>query len=530
MRAASAVPIRQLPDTLINQIAAGEVIERPLSALKEIVENALDAGSRGDRDRVGVERALDQAFQVADDGEGITPADLELALARERHATSKIDSLEDLDRLRFARFPRRSAAEIAAVSRLRRSRAAPTAARQRRSSPRTVEGGGSSNAARPARIRRAPRSRCATCSSTAGPAQIPESAERTELGHIEEWLRQLAPSSAAGRRTARVAQRPSVETLERARSDLLVRHPPQRDPRRGVRAATPCMSTTPPPACACTAGSAQPAYIARQTDQQYFFVNGRRSATAASPTRSGRPMRTCCSTAAAGLRAVPALDPRRVDVNVHPAKREVRFRDNRLIHDFLYRTLQGALAHTRAGIAPGQRPGSCAGAAPVARAAAAGYSMERTISSAARHAGAEPAPGYAQLYGGPNGATGAGRPALPASDDPTPPPLGYAIAQLHGIYILAENADGLIVVDMHAAHERIGYEKLKSAHDGTVCIATLAGAVDAGGCGARGRCGRARGCDARRARLRGDPQRPAVAERAQRAGAACAGGPRGTAA
>lgn len=160
------------------------------------------------------------------------------------------------------------------------------------------------------------------------------------------------------------------------------------------------------------------------------------------------------------------LDPRGVDVNVHPAKHEVRFRESRLVHDFVYRTLHAALADTRAGSTAAPTP-PMQGSVDAPR-----WAMPQAPQQQAMGLRVADAPAaYAALYAprnDPSPMPMATAMPMPMPDDAPGgmPPLGFAVAQLHGIYILAENADGLIVVDMHAAHERIGYEKLKAAHDG----------------------------------------------------------------
>ena len=212
-------------------------------------------------------------------------------------------------------------------------------------------------------------------------------------------------------------------------------------------------------------------YNRASADQQYLYVNGRsvRDRSVAHAVRQAYADVLFHGRHPAYVLFLE-LDPRGVDVNVHPAKHEVRFRDARLVHDFVYRTLQDALAQTRAGMAGGQADAAIAATLP-----AAAWTMPQAPLGLAPRADAasvdEARAGYAALYGPVSvsvtgGLPSSDAPTLPASPDATQPPLGHAIAQLHGIYILAESADGLIVVDMHAAHERIGYEKLKTAHDG----------------------------------------------------------------
>ena len=210
---------------------------------------------------------------------------------------------------------------------------------------------------------------------------------------------------------------------------------------------------------------AQPAYNRASADQQYLYVNGRsvRDRNVAHAVRQAYSDVLFHGRHPAYVLFLE-LDPRGVDVNVHPAKHEVRFRESRLVHDFVYRTLHAALADTRAGstVAP---TSPAQGSVDAPR-----WAMPQAPQQQAMGLRVADAPAaYAALYAPRNDASPMPMaPAMPMPDDAPGgmPPLGFAVAQLHGIYILAENADGLIVVDMHAAHERIGYEKLKAAHDG----------------------------------------------------------------
>nr|WP_147651326.1 DNA mismatch repair endonuclease MutL [Vulcaniibacterium gelatinicum] len=446
------MPIRQLPDTLVNQIAAGEVVERPASVVKELVENALDAGAR--RIEIDLEEGGVRLIRVRDDGGGIPAEELPLAVAR--HATSKIVSLDDLEAVATLGFRGEALPSIASVSRfllVSRPAQAPHGAAL------AVEGG------RIGAVTPKPHPPGTTVEVRDLFYNVPARrkflrAERTELGHIEDWLRALALARPdvelrvshngrparrwKGEGDAALSEARLLEALgeEFARHALRVEHAGA-----GLR---------------LHGWIAQPAYNRASADQQYLYVNGRsvRDRNIAHAVKQAYADVLYHGRQPAYVLFLE-LDPRGVDVNVHPAKHEVRFREARLVHDFVFRTLQAALADTRAGQVP-------AAAAPI----------EVPRAPAPAHAAAAQAPlglrvdearaAYAALYAAPprDGQAVAVAPPLPA-DAAGIPPLGYAIAQLHGIYILAENADGLIVVDMHAAHERIGYEKLKAAHDGT---------------------------------------------------------------
>ncbi|MFN7136937.1 MAG: DNA mismatch repair endonuclease MutL [Thermomonas sp.] len=460
--------IRQLPDTLINQIAAGEVVARPASVVKELVENALDAGAR--RIDIDLEDGGIRLIRIRDDGGGIAPEELPLAVSR--HATSKIASIDDLEAVATLGFRGEALPSVASVSRFRLVSRRPDADH---GAELRIDGG------RHGEVVPQAHPPGTTVEVRDLFFNVPARrkflrAERTELGHIEDWLRTLAlarpdveirvsHNGKPSRRWKGEGHLLSDVRLHEALGEEFARNALRVDHAgAGMR---------------LHGWIAQPAYNRASADQQYLYVNGRsvRDRNVAHAVRQAYSDVLFHGRHPAYVLFLE-LDPRGVDVNVHPAKHEVRFREARLVHDFVYRTLHAALAETRAGATPAPPSAATPGALP-AHAPVAGGGGHATSGAPAfapqqqaiglRVADAPAA--YAALYASRNGASPMPMPmatAMPMPEDAPGgmPPLGFAVAQLHGIYILAENADGLIVVDMHAAHERIGYEKLKAAHDG----------------------------------------------------------------
>ncbi|UPG91285.1 DNA mismatch repair endonuclease MutL [Luteibacter aegosomaticola] len=469
------MPIRPLPPELINQIAAGEVIERPASVVKELVENSIDAGAR--RIEVDIEQGGVRLIRVRDDGGGIPRDELPLAVAS--HATSKIASFDDLERVASMGFRGEALASVSSVARFSlTSRHAGQDAAWR------IEvDGGKYTDARPAQHPPGTTIEVRDLFYNVPARRKFLRAERTEFAHIDDLLKSLA--------------------LAREGVDIRLSHngkpvrllKPARDEHAALARVAEVLGPEFPNHALRVeheaAGMRLSGWVGLPTasrsaaDQQYFYVNGRlvRDRIVAHAVRQAY-----ADVLFHGRHPVFVLfldvDPAGVDVNVHPAKSEVRFREQRLIHDFLFRTLHEALAQTRAGAAPQET------AAPVA-AAFGGYESRasqpmpsmpawpQSASQSRLNLGVreEPLADYATLMGGANAspsnntlASFAPRPSAAWSptlaQDPEQgddiPPLGYAIAQLKNIYVLAENAHGLVLVDMHAAHERITYEKLKN--------------------------------------------------------------------
>jgi DNA mismatch repair protein MutL len=440
--------IRTLPDLLVSQIAAGEVVERPAAALKELLENALDAGATAIEVDVaggGVKR-----LRVVDDGVGIAREDLALAVAR--HATSKIGAPSDLEAIASFGFRGEALASIASVSRLAlasRAAAAPHAWRIE------VEGGTVSPIS--------PAALVAGTSVTIEELFFNTPARRkflrtesTEWGHCEAAFRRVAlahPSVAFtlshnGRVVHRLRPAPRQGRVEALEGDDVVAHAARVEADAGD--------------ISLTGFAVRPAYAA-QGGGQYLFVNGRfvRDRVLSHALREAYRDVLHHERQPAYVLWL-AIDPRRVDVNVHPQKIEVRFRDSGAVHEFVRRAVERALAATAAeqpAVSAAEKLGAAAAQFPPA------VSFARAQAPLSLDA-AEPAAFYARLFG-------QRTEPPPAWDDDDPHPLGFALAQLHGVYILAQNRAGLVLVDMHAAHERITYERLKSAHDARLPVQPL---------------------------------------------------------
>jgi DNA mismatch repair protein MutL len=486
--------IRLLSPRLANQIAAGEVVERPASVVKELVENALDAGA--DRVDVEVEQGGVKLIRVRDDGSGIAENDLHLALSR--HATSKIASLDDLEAVASLGFRGEALASISSVSRLALTS--------------RIEGQEAAS-----RVEVEGRDMDARISPAAHPVGTTVEVrdlffntparrkflrtEKTEFNHVEECVRRQALSRFDTGFTLRHNQR-VVQNLRPAGSMS------DRERRIGALCGQKFIDNAVVIDAEATGlrlwgWVALPTFSRSQGDLQYFFVNGRviRDRLVAHAVRQAY-RDVLYNNRHPAFVLYLEVDPATVDVNVHPTKHEVRFRDGRLVHDFIFRTLHKALAdvrpddHFRGAVAqsfgreaPGQGEALAAeatqaqhqswngqSAMPLAGSHAPGTGFGGQVTPQQEWRASDQMGFYQALSGGgvsarqesgsfANAAATYSSPLdHPASaDGHDEPALGYAIAQLHGIYILSQSSAGMIVVDMHAAHERITYERMKRA-------------------------------------------------------------------
>ncbi|MBU6247059.1 MAG: DNA mismatch repair endonuclease MutL [Xanthomonadaceae bacterium] len=454
--------IRVLSPDLINQIAAGEVIERPSSVVKELVENSLDAGAT--RVEVDIEQGGARLIRVRDDGVGIAPDELPLAVAS--HATSKIGSFDDLEHVASMGFRGEALASVSSVARF----ALTSRPREADAAFRIEVDGGRLQAARPAQHPPGTSVEVRDLFYNVPARRKFMRAERTEFAHIDDLLKSLALARSGvefrlshNGKPVRVWKAAGDEQamLQRV-ADVLGENFPAQSLHLDHAAAGMRLS----------GWVGLPTASRGQADAQFFYVNGRlvRDRVVAHAVRQAYADVLFHGRHPAFVLYLE-LDPAGVDVNVHPAKHEVRFREQRLVHDFLFRSLHEALAQTRAGQAAEwgeERPAPAPYRSP---AMAGGWPAPAAQSRLSLGVREEPLAGYAALVGGISPAASGGAESVPgvtmAEPDPErAPPLGYALAQLKGIYVLAENEHGLVLVDMHAAHERITYEKLKAAREG----------------------------------------------------------------
>jgi DNA mismatch repair protein MutL len=462
--------IQVLPDHLVNQIAAGEVVERPASVVKELVENSLDAGA--DHITVSLEQGGKNLLRVLDNGSGISRH--ELALALQRHATSKIASLHDLENVASMGFRGEALPSIASVSRLEiASRHAAEAHGWMISCHNGVVA-----EPHPHALSEGTRVEVADLFYNTPARRKFLRADKTEFNHIDELVRKFALARfdvafQLEHNGKRVAWYPQADTealqdkrLRAAMGEEFLAHVVALSEQRGELSLRGWI--------------AEPRFNRAQADRQFFFVNGRavRDRLVAHAVRQAFQDVLFHGRHPAFVLYLD-LPPAWVDVNVHPQKHEVRFRDGRAVHDFLFSVLHHVLAQAGAG-AGSLRPGSGLPAPlqdPMPGVVQGqGYSSGSNrlqmpaYASAFRQSAiglpvADQVSAYAQVLAQ-AGATSAAPSGLPPDGDTEIPPLGFALAQLHGIYILSQNQAGLVLTDMHAAHERITYERMKTRLEG----------------------------------------------------------------
>ena len=485
---AKVARIELLSPRLANQIAAGEVVERPASVIKELLENSLDSGAR--RIDVDVEQAGIKLLRVRDDGGGISSDDLPLALAR--HATSKIRDLEDLERVMSLGFRGEALASISSVARLTltsRTRDADQAWQVE------TEGRDMASRVQPAAhpVGTSVEVRDLFFNTPARRKFL--KAEKTEFDHLQEVIKRMA-----------LARFDVAFHLRHNGKTILSLHEAHDDMARARRVSAICGAGFLEQALPIEIDRnglklwgwvGLPTFSRSQADLQYFFVNGRavRDKLVAHAVRQAYR-----DVLFNGRHPTFVLffevDPAVVDVNVHPTKHEVRFRDGRMVHDFLYGTLHRALGDVRPedqlagttsitalvrptgpeagefgpqgemGLANSllEQPQSDPLSRPAGSGSGAGYQYQYTPRPGSMLPAAEAQAAYKEFFAPlPTAQQGSGVPVVLPESTGDVPPLGYALAQLKGIYILAENAHGLVLVDMHAAHERIMYERLKIA-------------------------------------------------------------------
>ncbi|MET0499350.1 MAG: DNA mismatch repair endonuclease MutL [Steroidobacteraceae bacterium] len=466
------MPIRILPEQLIHQIAAGEVIERPASVIKELVENSIDAGAR--RIEIDIEDGGARLCRVRDDGSGIVSE--ELALALSRHATSKITSIDDLERVATLGFRGEALPSIASVARVRLCSRAHGSATAFAISADNGHLSDLEPAAHPVGTTIEVRDLFFNVPARRKFLR----AERTESQHIARMVERLSLACFGTGFALKVGNK---LTADYPAADTHL----QREQRVAQIVGDEFMANAlyiehEATGCKLSGWICQPTYARGQPDLQYFYLNGRtlRDRLVSSALRMGYRDVMFGGRHPAYVLFMD-IDPAQVDVNAHPAKMEVRFRDGRHVHDFLFRSIERVLRSTHAGAEPTEGVSQPAAPTDVSRLTSSADSAQMWPS---RGPSQFTPPSYSSQS---NLGLRVAEPAAPQfqprpmlaqaaeqSSEASGPPLGFALAQLHGVYILAQSSDGLILVDMHAAHERTTYERMKSAFaDGAVASQPL---------------------------------------------------------
>lgn len=451
--------IKILSPQLANQIAAGEVVERPASVLKELVENSLDAGAK--RIDIEIEQGGVKLIKVRDDGVGI--AETELALALSRHATSKITDLQDLEAVATLGFRGEALASIASVSRLALTSSIEGSANGWKA---VSEGRDMEVDLQPAAHPQGTSVEVRDLFFNTPARRKFLRTEGTEYSRIDESIKKLALS--------RMDIAFSLRHNQRAQINL---HPAQSQLEQEKRVADICGSAFMQQALYVDndrlgirlwGWMGLPTFSRSQADLQHFFVNGRciRDKVVSHAIRQAYQDVLYHGRHPAFVLFLE-IEPADVDVNVHPTKHEVRFRDSRAIHGFVYGTLSKALAQ--------DRPQDHLQSAEVTQeidAAIQRQPSQSALSLSASGGQLQGSANYSQFSHASHGSVNTSIEAYQGlysgqmpDEQQELPPMGFAIAQLKGIYILAENAQGLIIVDMHAAHERITYERMKASFD-----------------------------------------------------------------
>ncbi len=448
--------IQKLSGILANQISAGEVVERPASVVKELVENSLDAGAT--KIDLDIDQGGMRLIRVRDNGSGVHPDDLVLALSR--HTTSKIKELNDLEKINTLGFRGEALASISSVSRLALISAVAN------NTGWQVQGEGieqelqSSPAAHPQGTTIEVRD---LFFNTPARKKFLRT-EKTEFEHIDELIKRMALSSFDVNFTLKHNQK-LVRQYRAAHSEV------EREQRVSSLCGQGFMDNvlkieSEMPGLKLSGWVALPTFSRAHADLQYFYVNGR----IVRDKLVNHAVRQAYQDVLYGNRH-PAfvlfldIEPQQVDVNVHPTKHEVRFRESRLVHDFIFHSIQDALAHIR--------PGQCGIAPPAVNLVTGEITIpaeqprhthpEKSFSSYIPEQRTLPFKVREQMaaYQHLHAPLVAENLIQQEQADTIIPPLGFALAQLRNIFILAENAEGLVLIDMHAAHERVLYEQLK---------------------------------------------------------------------